>query len=187
MNLSTLTPPIELELSPVPTPSTFDEAVKYMGGDSQERIVGMWATLRYKNKAEEAMLLIIGNMYYVPSSDVRSNAARVLGELGPIAIRAVPDLIKVMQKDESLNVQIDAARSLGKIGDTRALPALAENLYKNNNDLAIYSAKSISLLSGETFTDSDSLGGYRLNEKGIPLIVIAARQWWENVGKYKNW
>jgi hypothetical protein len=180
------TSPVELEASPVATPSTFRQALVYMKSQSSdERILGMGAMLNYPDKSQEALPIIVENLYYQENSDVRSAAARVLGELGPLATAAVSDLLTVMQSDSSSDVRIDIAISLGNIGDRRAVPALASNLEKDNN-FAAFSAKSISQITGENFPDSNS-SGFRLNDAGIPLIVIAAREWWNNAGQFEDW
>jgi len=154
---------------------------------ADERLLGMWAVLNYPDKNQATLPFVVQNLYYQQNSDVRSAAARVLGELGPVANMAVPDLINVLQTDSSSDVQIDIAIALGKIDDLSAVPALASNLigYEDNN-IAAFSAKSISQLTGETFPDSDS-SGFRLDEHGVPLIVIAARDWWLSTGQFEDW
>jgi hypothetical protein len=177
----------ELEASPVPTPSSLEEAISYMHSyTAEERIVGMWAVLDYRSRALDVIPLITQNLYYQPTDEVRSNAARVLEQLGPIANQAVPDLIDVLQNDSSINVQIDAAAALGTIGDKKAVPILAQQLYQEDRFLSIYFAKSIALITAERFPDADSQGGYRVRG-GVPLIVSAARDWWEKIGQYQNW
>lgn len=185
-NNSVSAPPVELEASPVATPSTFQQALVYMKSQSSdERILGMWAMLDYPDKSQEALPIIVQNLHYQENPAVRSAAARVLGELGPLATAAVFDLITVMQSDSSSDVRIDIAISLGNIGDRGAVPALAGNLEKDYN-FAAFSAKSISQITGENFPDSKS-SGFRLNDEGVPLIVIAAREWWNNTGQFEDW
>lgn len=182
------TPPVELETTPIPTPSSFDDIVNYINSEIQEQqIVGMWAALGYQGETPITIPLIIHNLYD-PVSEVRLNAAKVLGEFGTLADQSVPDLIIVLQRDDAVDVQVEVAMALGKIGNKKAVPPLASNLfgYKSFN-LAIYSAKSISMITGEVFPDSDSRGGYRVNDQGVPLIVIAAQEWWEETGKYLEW
>jgi hypothetical protein len=184
---SVSSPPVELEASPVATPSTFQQALVYMKSQSSdERILGMWAILGYPDKSQEALPIIVQNLYYQQSLDVRSAAARVLGELGPLASTAASDLIKVMQTDSSSDVRVDIAITLGKINNLSAVPALAGNLEEEDYDLAAFSAQSIARLTGENFPDSDSTG-FRLNEQGIPLIIIVAREWWNDKGQYSDW
>jgi HEAT repeat protein len=189
VNITTpIAPPVELEVSPIVTPSTFDEALLYMKSNSSEkRVLGMWAVLDYLDETQTALPFIVQNLYYQQDSDVRSAAARVLGELGPLAKLSVTDLLKVMQADPSPDVQVDIAIALGKIGDPMAVPALVDNLhdYKNNN-LAAFSARSISQLAGENFPDSNT-SGFSLNEQGVPLIVLAAQNWWLEKGQFQDW
>ena len=59
-------------------------------------------------------------------ADVRINAARALGEIGPEAKAAVPALIETL-KDEEASVRSSAAFALSRIG-LAAVPALSEAL-----------------------------------------------------------
>lgn len=181
-------PPVELEVSPVAKPSSFEQALQYIRSQSiDERLLGMWAVLDYPDEIQEALPIIIQNLNYQQSSEVRSAAARVLGELGPLAKTAVPNLIDVMQTDSVADVRIDVAIALGKIEDTAAVPALAENLNLDKEyDLAAFSAKSIAQITGQSFPDSNS-NGFRVDEQGVPLIVIGAREWWKDKGQFENW
>lgn len=49
--------------------------------------------------------------------------------------------------------------------------------------LLLESAVAIASITGEDFPDADS----ELNEEGIPPIVIAAREWWEEEGQFEDW
>lgn len=62
-------------------------------------------------------------------SEVRWNAARTLGKIGPDAVAAVPALIEQLQDDDAL-VREHAAEALGDIGPpaSQAVPALVEAL-----------------------------------------------------------
>jgi HEAT repeat protein len=151
------------------------------------------ALSNFGKEAVEAVPALIQNLHYETTSDVREAAAIALGRLGPDARSAVPDLIGVLQNDNSVNVRSAAAEALGQIGDPLAVPALISVLYeeevmgRTNMELTIDSAVSIALITGESFPDADSQHGYRLNEEGVPLVVIAAREWWEKEGQHRDW
>jgi HEAT repeat protein len=62
-----------------------------------------------------------------PVTAVRVGAAQALGQVGPAAAPAVPDLVRLLRDDDE-TVRCRAAEALGVIGDESAVPALAENL-----------------------------------------------------------
>lgn len=68
------------------------------------------------------------------SADVRAQAARVLGGFSTDRLTTVTRLIAALQ-DESMVVQVHAARSLGELGDERAVEALAKELDKVPRDV----------------------------------------------------
>jgi hypothetical protein len=57
---------------------------------------------------------------------VRAHAAVALGVNGRAAAQAVPDLVRVLTKDEDHEARRQAATALGRIGEPSALPALQE-------------------------------------------------------------
>jgi len=154
---------------------------------AEARIAAALALSKYGKEAVVAVPALIQNLYYESTPDVRRAAAIALGELGPDGQSAVPDLIHVLQADEAVQVRISAAEALGQIRAPSSVPTLAASLYEENTELTIVSSVSIALITGERFPDVDSEHGYRLNEEGIPLIVVSARRWWEQEGKSQNW
>ena len=185
--ISTIEQPVELDHKIIPTPSNFDEALDYMEDYSAEkRMEGMWAVINYSDNAEEAIPLLIQNLYYETTPDIRARAAKVLGILGKESIIAIPDLIQIVQNDTSLKVQIEAVTALGSIGDRKAVPVLALKLYQDDIELGIVSANSISQITGLEFLEANSQV-YSLDENGVPLVVIAVQTWWEEEGQYQDW
>lgn len=142
---------IEIDLTRVPTPATYEEIIQYMQSDSiDERLEGLSATLQYPEKSAEFVPLIIRNLYYPYSSDVRGYAARILSSISTDTISKLPDLIYVMNNDDSIHVRSECAMTLGNLGDLSAVPYLVNNLNNSNNVylFAVESAKSISKLTG---------------------------------------
>jgi hypothetical protein len=175
---------VEPPETPFPTPVSVDAAINYIKSDDyMQRIVGMWAITNFREGIPTALPLIIDNLLHDLVTEVRINAARVLGEFGPSADGATNSLISAMKFDNSIEVKIEAAIALGAIKNEMAVPALAENLSSNNEKLAVFSAKSIALITDEP---SDS-SGYRRDSDGNPLIVLAAKEWWEHEGQYSDW
>ncbi len=77
--------------------------------------------------------------------NMRYYAAQSLGQFGPEAKTAVPDLIEAL-KDESKMVRMGAAYALGEIGSTEAVPALQEaarDAEKEVRDAAAFAIKQI--------------------------------------------
>lgn len=181
-------PPVEATTVPPTVPSTLSEVIDALSSYSAEaRITAALALSEYGKEAAVAVPALIQNLHYEANSDVRRSAAIALGELGPDAHSSGPDLIHVLQTDSVVRVRISAAEALGRMGATASIPALASSLYEEDTELAIVAAVSISLIVGEDFPDAASQHGYRTNEEGIPLIVIAARQWWDQNGKDQDW
>jgi hypothetical protein len=181
-------PPVEATTVPPTAPSTLSEVIGALSSYSAEaRITAALALSEYGKEAIVAVPALIENLHYEANSDVRRAAAIALGELGPDADAAIPDLMHILQTDDAVRVRISAAEALGQIGASTSVPTLASNLDDENTELTIVAAVSISLITGESFPDADSQHGYRLNEEGIPLIVIAARRWWEEEGKLQDW
>lgn len=184
----TVTPFGESIPSPIPTPNTYDNAVQFLTGSAEERILGMWAIrTNYPDQFSKVIPLIIENLYYEYNSEVKIAAADVLGEFGPEANQAVPDLIRILQEDNTIQVRRSIVLTLGEIGNPSVVPILAANLYDSDDVTQTFSASSIALITGEKFTDWDSKGGYVGNEEGVSLIVLDARIWWEEEGKNIDW
>jgi hypothetical protein len=135
--------------------------------------------------AVEAVPALTQNLYY-RNDEVSRYAAQALGKIGPGAKPAVPSLIALLLSDSFVHSRREAAEALGRIGDISAIPALAQGLNDEDKGVGIECAKSIAVLTGQQFPDLNSTG-YSLNEKGVPLIVIAAREWWQQEGQYKSW
>lgn len=183
----TPTPDLNFERSIDPTPpGTLPELIASLASDNAvARIVAAKVLADMGPKAEPAVFALIGNLSYQTNSEVRESAARALGAIGSAAKSAVPQLTKLLLTD-FVNVQSAAAVALGQIGDTSAIPALAQGLNDRYIEVSIESAKSIAILANQEFPDFNSTS-YSLDENGVPLIVKAAREWWMHDGQYQNW
>lgn len=169
----------------LPTPETIAKAILFIRSDnSEEQILGMWSILSYPNK-DEALEYIVDNLHD-DDYDVRLNAIIVLGKLGPSSNLAVPDLLSSLASESSPEIMIEITIALGSIGNIIAVPSLAENLSHPNQELAVYSAKSISNLTGVFFPDAQS-SGYHVDGNGNPYILLAAKEWWKTEGQYQDW
>lgn len=175
--------PYETQL---PTPSSVAQVITYIkSNDPAERIAGMWASLNYPNNGDDVLPLIVENLYY-SNVEVKINAVKVLGELGVPANSAVPNLLAILESDDSIEILIEVTIALGSIGNKSAVPFLAKNLYTSNEQLAVYSAKSISQLTGVSFPDANS-SGYHKDSNDNLYILLGAKGWWEKEGQYEDW
>jgi HEAT repeat protein len=94
-----------------------------------ERSPERWqAALSIWRLTQDAELVLPALRSMLANSNMEWDPAVVLGEMGPAAAPAVPELIRALEKDES--AQIPAAEALGKIGPAAkdALPALRKLL-----------------------------------------------------------
>ncbi len=176
---------------PPPTPpATLPELIAVLSGYNAEARIGAARALgAMGSDAEVAVPALTRNLYYNGAGDVREAAAWALGEIGPGAKSAVPVLIVVLLTD-SMHARKEAAIALGKIGDPAAIPALASSLYDESPWVRIASAEAIAQLTDQSFPGAppSNGGGYILNEEtGEAIIVLAAREWWENEGWQQDW
>lgn len=186
---SSSTPLFELTTIPPTAPSSLSELLFILeNGSDDARISASLAILsRGKEDRLAAIPILIENLSYEDNSEVRKITAIVLGELGPEAQIGVQELVQIVNTDIAVKVRVVAAEALGKIGDRSSVPALVGSLNSDNLELIIVSAKSIGILVGEEFTDINSIQGYVLSTDGTPLIVLDAKKWWEEEGKYDDW
>jgi HEAT repeat protein len=166
-------------------PATLPEVLDALSSNSAgARITAAYALPRFGAEAVVAVPALIQNLYYETNSDVRIAVIFALGNLGADACSTVPALIRVLQNDDAVHARRSAAKALGQIGEPSSVSALANSLYDEDIGVTAGSAGSIASITGESFSDTGSLyGGYLLNEEGVPLIVIAAREWWEEKGR----
>ena len=175
------------EYSPLPTPpSTMPELISALhSDDSGVRLTAARALASMGIDAEPAIPALTENLYYDGPYRVRRAAALALGEIGEPSKPVVPVLITVLLTD-FVRVQSSAAWALGEIGDTVAIPALASALQDDDVGTRIAAAEALGLLTDQEFPDMGS-GVYVLNEEGEALLVIAAREWWGEVGQTQAW
>lgn len=177
--------------SPLPTaPSSLQELViSLSSADYRVRLAAIYALSEIGPSAEPAVDALTQNLSH-DFSDVRVASADALGAIEEGAKSAVPALIKMLCFDEYVHARVSAAKALGKIGDTSAVPFLADILTNTENykHLSIASAFALAQLTNQAFPDSQpGTHGYQLNENGEPLLVIAAREWWQKKGQYQDW
>lgn len=182
-------PSVEVGSAPhLEPPRTIAEARRYLAtGGAEQRILAAISLPAFGAQASEALPELIANLFYQSDHDVRRSAAVALGEIGPAAGAAVSSLMHVLRNDVSITVRVSAADALGKIGQRVAVPELALSLDDANTELAVASALAIARITSEPFPDSDGTRVFRLDEHGVPLIVVAAIEWWEAEGQFQEW
>ncbi|MBK9005789.1 MAG: HEAT repeat domain-containing protein [Anaerolineae bacterium] len=186
------TPSPEVEASTLPTPaSTLADLLKDLKSDDVAvRLSSIYALEKYGDAATVAIPALIDNLY-INDADVRKAAADALGKFGPGAKSAIPDLIHMLRNDSYYHARAAAADALGLIGDPQAVPDLVATLFEEQtyqlHNLEISCAESIAKITGEKFREAGSKGVYSIDNNGLPLIVIDAREWWLNVGQFEDW
>lgn len=107
------------------------------GSSGQDPLKPVWATIftNLDMKPVDVKIHLLMNDLESPGVDLARSAARDLTELGPVAVAAVPALIKVVKNRSNLHVhykyvQMDAMAALGNMGKeaAAAVPALKEQL-----------------------------------------------------------
>lgn len=187
---STPAPEMEVEVWPTPA-STLQELISNISnGDDATKIVSIYALEKYGDEASPAIPTLIERLRD-RDSDVKIAAIYILGKLGSRAKSAIPSLTYILENEQSHHSRERAATALGDIDDPSAIPALAKCLTDINVEwdgygIQISCAKSIAIITGEKFTDSNSLI-YTLDSNGIPLIVKDAQNWWIEEGQFINW
>jgi len=177
--------------TPLPTASsTMSELIASLSDpDYHVRLASIYALRDMGSAAEpavSALIIVLSD----DVSDVRTAAAYAFGAIGPAGASAVPALVQVLRSDKYGPARVAAAESLGRIGDTSAVPILAEVLWDQgaHMSLRIEVSQATAWLTGAEFPDCEpGPHAYKLNDEGEPLIVIAAREWWMSEGQYQEW
>jgi len=170
----------------VTTESTISKLIEDLSSpNAEDRINAAYYLKLMGADAELAIPALIDNLNYQGVFEVRMAAVEALGAIGPPAKIAVPDLVSLLQTD-FVHVQREAATALGQINSLVAVPYLAEALYDDDKGTAINAAKSLGIITGQDFPEMYSVGA-TLDDNGIPIVVVAAREWWIMHGQHKDW
>jgi HEAT repeat protein len=81
------------------------------------------------------------------SAFVRAHAAAALGVNGRAAAQAVPDLVRVLTKDEDHEARRQAATALGRIGEPSALTPLQDAAHSSDPYLSQAAREAIREIS----------------------------------------
>jgi len=101
----------------------------------------------------------------------KADAAEMLGDLGPAASDAVPDLVQAlhMTGDTDRDVCDSAIYALGDIGQKSTVPQIAEFLYDKDDSVSFAATIAIAKLTGK-----------RSNTQKL-------KDWWKAEGRYMEW
>lgn len=179
-------PTATLLVQVVPTaPSTMPELIAVLTAENNDaaRISALAALARMGPEAAPAVPAIIDNLSH-NNSEVRERAVTTLGEIGPEAADAVPGLLDMLLDDPNINVRRRIPDTLSWIGNVSAVPYLAGALFDEDVGVAMNAAESLATL---TALDISDLPPHQANSDGVPLIVAAAREWWEEEGQFQDW
>lgn len=166
-------------------PKTLQGAMAILSRSSSDykaRVAALSVIPSFGSDAGIAVDILIAQLAY-DDTIVREKSAWALGEIGPAAKKAVPRLSEIVTKTTSTNERRSAVEALQKISDTSVVPLLASLL--SDESVAIEAAKAIGHLADQPFPDVNNTG-YRI-ENGIPIIVTAAKTWWEEKGQFLDW
>jgi hypothetical protein len=181
-------PPVELTTVPPTVPSNIIDLLDVLENGSAEARISAAIKVPSLSQEEQELAIpsLIANLDYKDTSEVRRAAVIALGEIGPIANQSAEKIILLLE-DEAITVRRASAEALGQLDDPSAVPYLAGYLNSSSEMLTIIAAESISFLTENDFTDAGSKRGYSLSPSGEPYIVLDAKEWWENEGKYHEW
>ncbi len=106
---------------------------------------------------------------YENEPTIRASVAKLLGDVGDSDV--APDLIDVLEFDDSERARWEAAWSLGRIGNEQAIPALIEALNDTSDDVRWFSSWSLRNITGEDYgpsheTWSDWWAGQEMSVEG---------------------
>lgn len=175
------------------------------GLTGEELIQGITTLEAFACYASDATPGLIRVMMSPPSHPhhVRQAAARALGAIGdPVAVPYL--LLVLLSDDEEVWVRRSAAIALAHYGPEAvcAVPYLVSLLDSPESNVRISAAIVIGQATGNRFPDGErdnwmheyesggySVGPWQFEESadGEYLIVIAAREWWQEDGQYQEW
>lgn len=122
-----------------------------------------------KSKAVSALCELLGN----GDEADRCYASRALGQLGDIS--AIPDLIKRLH-DEDVDVCIDAAEALGKMGATDAISELTETVDKDSDgEVKVSAVAALGMIGNTTNHNTDNMTDHRLQIINTLIKIAATR------------
>ena len=101
----------------------------------------------------------------------KAYAAKLLGDIGPAASDAVPDLVRAlhMTGDTDRDVCESAIDALGNIGQKSTVPQIAKFLYDKDHSVSFSATVAIAKLTGK-----------RPNTQNL-------KDWWESEGCHMEW
>jgi HEAT repeats/PBS lyase HEAT-like repeat len=137
--------------------------------------------------AKPAVPALIGVLQNDESIQVRRSVVEALKQIGDAS--AVPALASVLYEEDILGptptpiscepIDLNGAK-VCTYGEE------ANKWSRTDKRLALDAAVAIAQITGENFPDAES-STYQVDEAGVPLIVIAAKEWWEKEGQFKQW
>jgi hypothetical protein len=150
------------------------------------------------SEAAPAVPTMIPALYHDDLYTVSATAC-AFSRIGPGAAPAVPALIELVRAEpRSDNLEgwypyWEAIIALGNVGEAArpAVPVLADALAGIGGTYAAWALAQITL---QDWPDADleilcyaNVPVFSVDEDGIPLVVTAAREWWQSNGKHQEW
>jgi hypothetical protein len=172
-------------LPPTPAADVPELIQALSSDDAQERIGASYMLALKPDEAAQAVSALISNLQH-PMPDVRFAALRALEAIGCGAQAAVSAASDALINDEVYDVRNEAAIALGKICSLAAVPALATALYDKDLSVQRNAAEALAILTGEDFP-TVSANGNAFDANGNLIVVLAAREWWQQDGQHRVW
>ena len=132
---------------------------------------------------------VIPDLVKALSSGARQHAAGAIGDIGPEAKQAIPDLVKVLNDPKS-DIRIYAAKALGRIGPEakQAMPDLIKSMVNRNENIYIYAAEALEKIDSQ-WRESLEAKQAKLdlimtlndwNSQAEKVLEEIDPQWWES-------
>lgn len=145
--------------------------------------------------AETALIALIDAWKNDPASAVRESAGQAIAKIVTTPSSENLSLLISGMSDESAFVRTMMIQALGKMGEQAApsIPALVQVMYSDPDRLLrAQAAYALQVITGERFSNIPNTpyweGGYKIDtEKDEAFIVLAAQNWWEEIGQTRSW
>ena len=117
-----------------------------------EPLVAIWAqyAIAEITDTDEPYVSAIAAYLRNEDDDLRGHAAAALGEMGPRAVKALPELMRTITEDKNPNVRFNAGLAVPKM-KAKAVPALIEALKDPRDQIRRYAAQALGNIGPDAY------------------------------------